>query len=75
MAEGESPPEHLQSENTRRSQKATSLGYPGFICHDCGRTFNERTGTAFNYLQFPTDIVLLVVVWRVLAEELIQRLW
>jgi aconitate hydratase len=25
---------------------------------------NERTGTAFNYLQFPTDIVLLVVLWR-----------
>src|SRR5512135_3245104 len=26
--------------------------------------FNERTGTAFNDLQFPTDIVLLVVLWR-----------
>ena len=23
-----------------------------------------RTGTAFNYVQFPTDIGLLVVVWR-----------
>lgn len=26
--------------------------------------FNERTGTAYNRLQFPTDIVLLVVLWR-----------
>ena len=31
---------------------------------DCKRRFNERTGTPFNNLQFPTDIVLLVVLWR-----------
>ena len=55
---------HCQSANTRQSKKTTSLGYPLFKCRDCGRRFNERTGTAFNYLQFPTDIVLLVVAWR-----------
>jgi len=26
--------------------------------------FNERTGTAFNDLHCPTDIVMLVVLWR-----------
>ena len=26
--------------------------------------FNERTGTAFNDLQCPKDIVMLVVLWR-----------
>ncbi len=26
--------------------------------------FNERTGTPFNCLEFPTDVVLLVVLWR-----------
>lgn len=26
--------------------------------------FNERTGTPFNFLAYPTDVVLLVVVWR-----------
>jgi putative transposase len=26
--------------------------------------FNERTGTPFNKVQFPTDIVLMVVLWR-----------
>jgi transposase-like protein len=26
--------------------------------------FNERTGTVFNDLQCPTDIVILVVLWR-----------
>ena len=33
--------------------------------------FNERTGTA-NYLQFPTDTVLLAVLWR-LRYKLILR--
>src|ERR687886_1066055 len=52
-----------------------------FRCHHCHRTFNERTGTPFNYLEFPTDIVLLVVLWRVryrlslrdLAEMFLER--
>jgi putative transposase len=56
---------HCQSDKTRPYTKTTSLGYPVFKCHGCGHTFNERTGTAFNYLQFPTDIVLLVVLWRI----------
>jgi putative transposase len=30
----------------------------------CRRPFNERTGTPFNFLEYPTDIVLLVVLWR-----------
>ncbi len=33
-------------------------------CRPCRRTFNERTGTPFNHLQVPTDIALLVVLWR-----------
>ncbi len=47
----------------------------------CKRTFNERTGTAFNFLEYPTDIVLLVVLWRLryklslrdLAEIFLER--
>jgi len=26
--------------------------------------FNERTGTPYNRLQYPTDVVCLVVLWR-----------
>ncbi len=26
--------------------------------------FNERTGTAFNLVQCPTDVVMLVMLWR-----------
>ncbi len=56
---------HCQSMTTTERSKKTQLGYRTFCCHACTRTFNERTGTPFNYLEFPTDIVLLVVLWRV----------
>jgi putative transposase len=44
--------------------RKTSLGYLTLRCSQCRRKFNERSGTVYNYLQFPTDIVLLVVMWR-----------
>ena len=49
---------------TKKRAKQTKLGYATFCCSTCQRTFNERTGTPFNCLEFPTDIVLLVVFWR-----------
>ena len=52
------------SSQTRESTQTTSLGYRRFRCSACARRFNERTGTPYNHLQFPTDIVLLVVLWR-----------
>jgi transposase-like protein len=47
----------------------------------CGLQFNQRTGTPFNFLEFPTDVVLLVVRWRLryklsfrdLAEMFLER--
>ena len=26
--------------------------------------FNERSGSPFNFLEYPTDLVLLIVRWR-----------
>src|SRR5947199_2017670 len=49
---------------TTQLSKKTSLGYRVFCCKGCHRIFNERTSTVFNHLQFPTDIVLLAVLWR-----------
>jgi putative transposase len=49
---------------TRKRAKKTKLGYATFFCPHCRHTFNERTDTSFNYLEFPTDIVLLAVLWR-----------
>jgi transposase-like protein len=43
---------------------ATTLGYRRSRCRDCSRVFNERRGTLFNRLQYPTDVVCLMVCWR-----------
>jgi len=72
---------HCASFATKQQAKKTSLGYQTSHCSACKRTFNERTGTPFNFLEYPTDIVLLVVLWRLryklslrdLAEMFLER--
>ena len=49
---------------TAEQPRRTALGYRIFRCPRCRRNCNERTGTPFNHVQVPTDIVLLVVLWR-----------
>ncbi len=55
---------HCRSTATSKRMHCTALGYSRFSCASCRRRFNERTGTPFNDLQFPTDIALLAVLWR-----------
>jgi putative transposase len=72
---------HCASTATTDRLDRTELGYRRFRCRDCTRVFNERTGTLFNRLQYPTDVVSLVVLWRVryklslrdLTEMFLQR--
>src|ERR1700676_1982278 len=72
---------HCNSALTKEQTKKTALGYRTFGCSDCKQTFNERTGTPFNFLEYPTDVVLLVVLWRLryklslrdLAEMFLDR--
>ena len=72
---------HCTSPATKEQSKKTSLGYRTFRCSACHGTFNERTGTPFNFLDYPTDVVLLVVFWwlryklslRDLAKMFLQR--
>ena len=72
---------HCTATTTTELTKRTQLGYRIFRCSACQRQFNERTGTPYNYLEFPTDIVLLVVLWRLryklslrdLAEMFLER--
>src|SRR4051794_35786313 len=72
---------YCSSYRTSQLTEKTSLGYMMFRCLVCKHKFNERTGTVFNHLQFPTDIVLLVVLWRLryklslrdLAEMFLER--
>ena len=72
---------HCRSTATSKRKHRSTLGYHRFSCRSCHRRFNERTGTPYNDLQFPTDIVLLAVLWRLryklgfrdVAELLLQR--
>src|SRR5215469_1771476 len=75
------PCPHCGSCRTQEQAKQTSLGYRTFRCAACERRFNERSGTPFNDLSVPTDIVFLVVLWRLryklslrdLAEMFLER--
>ena len=70
-----------RSECTVRRRYKTSLGCRIYYCRNCKRRFNERTSSPYNYLQFPEDIVLMAVLWRLryklglrdVAELLLQR--
>src|ERR1041384_1557955 len=72
---------HCQSSATTERPERTKLGYQRFRCRTCQQGFNERTGTLYNRLQYPTDVVCLVVLWRVryklslrdLAEMFLDR--
>ena len=55
---------YCRSRETSKRIGTTDLGYPVFRCRICRRKFNERTGTPFNHLEFPTDIVFQVLLCR-----------
>ena len=55
---------HCQSSQLRKLNQTTDLGYAEFRCGGCRRKSNERTGTPFNFLEFPTDIVFEIVLCR-----------
>jgi putative transposase len=72
---------HCTSTIIKEQTQKTALGYRTFRCSACKCRFNERTGTPFNFLEYPTDVVLLVVLWRLryklslrdLAEMFLER--
>jgi putative transposase len=72
---------YCASSATTQRVDHTELGYRRFRCRNCQRGFNERTGTVFNRLQYPTDLICLVILWRFryklslrdLVEMLLQR--
>ena len=42
----------------------TTQGYRRFRCRACGKQFNERSGGILNRAQYPSDVIALVVFWR-----------
>ena len=50
---------HCTSATTKEQTQKTALGYRMFRCSVCKHLFNERTGTPFNFLEYPTDVELI----------------
>ena len=48
---------------TERPER-TAQGYRRFRCRACGKQFNERSATLLNRAQYPSDVIALVVLWR-----------
>src|ERR687894_1758993 len=48
---------------TERAER-TAQGYCRFRCRACAKQFNERSGTLLNRTQYPSDVIALVVLWR-----------
>src|SRR6187401_2662558 len=48
---------------TERPER-TAQGYRRFRCRECGRQFNERSAGLLNRTQYPSDVIALVVLWR-----------
>jgi putative transposase len=42
----------------------TAQGYRRFRCRACGKQFNERSAGSLNRTQYPSDVIALVVLWR-----------
>src|SRR5258708_4034512 len=74
---------YCASTATKKQTQKTTLGYGVFRFSACKHRFNERIGTPFNFLEYPTDVVLLVVLWRLryklslrdLVEMFLERGW
>lgn len=43
----------------------TVCGYTRFRCRTCGKQPNGRSGAVLNRMQYPSDVITLVVLWRV----------
>src|SRR5215218_3969487 len=60
------------SEAVTERPECTAQGYRRFRCRACAKQFNERSGGALNRSQYPSDVIALVVLWR-LRDKLALR--
>src|SRR4051812_5610230 len=52
------------SEAVTERPERTAQGYRRFRCRTCAKQFNERSDTLLNRTQYPSDVIALVVFWR-----------
>ena len=51
--------------NSRQGRpERTAQGYRRFRCFDCAKQFNERSTGQLNRTQYRSDVIALVVLWR-----------
>ena len=55
---------HCESSNPHPLKRTTKLSYKQFYCRSCTTQFNERTGTPFNFIKYPTEVVIIAVHYR-----------
>jgi putative transposase len=53
-----------QSTAVKERPERTAQGYRRFRCLDCTKQFNERSSDLLNRTQYPSDVIALVVLWR-----------
>ena len=53
-----------QSTAVRERREQTAQGYRRFRCLYCAKQFNERSASLLNRTQYPSDVIALVVLWR-----------
>ena len=60
------------SEAVTERPERTAQDYRRFRCRACGKQVNERSGGVLNRAQYPSDVIALVVLWR-LRDKLALR--
>ena len=67
---------YCQSKNTYKMPKKTLLGYEHYRCSNCGRQCNERAGTKLNFIEYPTEGVMIAVNYyyrfKVSIDDVVQ---
>src|ERR1700750_3059243 len=53
-----------RSTAVRHRFERTVQGYRRFRCRICSKQFNERSAGLLNRTQYPSDVIALVVLWR-----------
>ena len=53
-----------RSTSVRERPERTVQGYRRFRCGACSKQFNERSDGLLNRAQYPSDVIALVVLWR-----------
>ena len=55
---------NCRSTAVKERPERTAQGYRWFRCLDCTKQFNERSSGLLNRTQYPSDVIALVVLWR-----------